>query len=47
MISLSQVLVHQKIHYEFQYPLELELKYFIDHLDGSKIKIASGESAMK
>ena len=35
------------INYKFEYPLTLELKYFIDHLDGKKVKIASGESAIE
>jgi UDP-2-acetamido-3-amino-2,3-dideoxy-glucuronate N-acetyltransferase len=37
----------KKIAYKFEYPLEAELKYFINHLDGSEIKIASGESAIE
>ena len=37
----------KEISYKFEFPLEAELKYFIDHLDGRKIKIASGESAIE
>ena len=35
------------ISYEFEFPLEAELKYFIKHLDGSDIKIANGQSAVE
>jgi UDP-2-acetamido-3-amino-2,3-dideoxy-glucuronate N-acetyltransferase len=35
------------ISYEFEFPLEAELKYFIKHLDGSEIKIANGQSAVE
>jgi UDP-2-acetamido-3-amino-2,3-dideoxy-glucuronate N-acetyltransferase len=36
-----------EIPYEFEFPLEAEIKYFINHLDGSEIKISSGESAIE
>ena len=35
------------ISYDFEFPLEAELKYFIKHLDGSDIKIANGQSAVE
>jgi len=35
------------INYNSKLPLEEELKYFIDHLDGTPIKIANGESAIE
>ena len=37
----------KKINYKFEYPLKLQLKYFLDHLDGKKIKIADGSSAVE
>jgi len=37
----------KNIDYKFNYPLEEELKYFIDHLDGSPIIIGNGENALE
>ena len=37
----------EKIHYEPKMPLEEELKYFIDHLDGRELKIANAENAVE
>ena len=37
----------KKIKYKFEYPLKLQLEYFLDHLDGKKIKIADGNSAVE
>ena len=36
-----------KIEYEMSMPLTNELKYFMNHLDGEKIEIANGESAIE
>jgi len=35
------------IEYDNTAPLELEMKYFINHLDGRPIKIANGDSALE
>ena len=37
----------QYIEYDKTLPLDNELKYFIDHLDGTPIEVANGESAFK
>ncbi len=39
--------ITEEIKYDKELPLDLELKYFIDHLDGKKLDIASGESAIE
>ena len=33
--------------YEFKFPLEEELKYFINHLNGEPISVADGDSAIE
>ena len=35
------------IHYKFELPLKLQLKYFLNHLNSKKVKIADGESAIE
>jgi len=35
------------IEFDKKQPLELELKYFIDHLDGSKVNISNGNNALE
>jgi len=35
------------IKYDRTLPLELELKYFINHLDGSELKICNGQNALE
>ena len=37
----------KKINYDKELPLTNELKYFLSHLDGKKIKIANGDSAVE
>jgi len=36
----------EKINYNFEFPLKLQLKYFLKHLGGERIKIADGNSAI-
>ena len=35
------------VDYEFKFPLEEELKYFINHLNGESISMADGDSAIE
>ena len=37
----------KQIDYNLELPLTLEMKYFINHLNGDKIEIANGESAVE
>ncbi len=37
----------QLVDYEFKMPLEEELKYFINHLDGTPLSVANGKSAIE
>jgi len=37
----------KRIDYNLDQPLTLEMKYFLKHLNGDKIEIASGESAVE
>ena len=37
----------KQIDYNLDLPLTLEMKYFINHLNGDKIEIANGESAVE
>ena len=46
-ISTPEVGITEEIEYDKELPLDLELKYFIDHLDGKRLDIASGESAIE
>ena len=37
----------ENINYKFEFPLKLKLEYFVNHLNGERIELASGESAIE
>ena len=46
-IPMPKLGMTKKINYDNELPLTNELKYFLSHLDGKKIKIANGDSAVE
>ena len=45
-IPITDIGPTKRIDYNLDQPLTLEMKYFLKHLNGDKIEIASGESAV-
>jgi len=46
-IPITDVGPIKELNYNQEKPLTLEIKYFLEHLNGDKIEIANGESAVK
>ena len=46
-IPMPKLGITKKINYDNELPLTNELKYFLSHLDGKKIEISNGDSAVE